>query len=235
MASPDEIISDARAYASGLVGIAESSLNDAISAVEWAREPQVNIVYAHLPAPPPATAALVAPTLAGITLDLPAQPSSALVFQDISAIEAGAAPTLTASAPTVELPNKPSGVAEFTALLPSINLSAQFPQAPDLIMPDAPTLVDRAEPIAPTTIIPTFTGVLPTDIPGAPTDLEGTFNAAYHTAAPEFIAMVNGHVDAQLAKLNPQYHAQMARIETQLAAYMDGGTGLNPAVENAIY
>ncbi len=235
MASPDEIIGDARNYASGLVGIAESSLNDAISAVEWAREPQVNIVYANLPAPPPATAALVAPTLAGITLDLPAQPSSALVFQDISAIEAGAAPTLTASAPTVELPNKPSGVAEFTALLPSINLSAQFPQAPDLIMPDAPTLVDRAEPIAPTTIIPTFTGVLPTDIPGAPTDLEGTFNAAYHTAAPEFIAMVNGHVDAQLAKLNPQYHAQMARIETQLAAYMDGGTGLNPAVENAIY
>lgn len=62
MASPDEIIGDARNYASGLVGIAESSMNDAISAVEWAREPQVNIVYAHLPAPPPATAALVEPS-----------------------------------------------------------------------------------------------------------------------------------------------------------------------------
>jgi hypothetical protein len=47
--------------------------------------------------------------------------------------------------------------------------------------------------------------------------------------------MLNGQVDAMLSKHNPRYHEQMAKIETQLAKYLEGGTGLSASVENAIY
>ncbi len=230
-----DVIQDARGYVKPLVDVANSSMADAISAVQWAHEPTIPSVFATLPAPPDGIKDLVAPTLVDITFDLPTAPSTNLTFQDISPIDAGGVPTLGVSAPSVNLPEKPSQLPEFQAILPSVDLSAQFPQAPDLIMPTAPTLPTRAEPRAPTTILPTFDGVKPTNLPVAPTDLEGDFNAAYHAAAPEFIAMVNGYVDAELTKLNPQYHAQMARIEAQLSKYLAGGTGLSPAVENAIY
>jgi hypothetical protein len=72
-------------------------------------------------------------------------------------------------------------------------------------------------------------------MPGAPTDHKEQFQAAYQGAAPSFIAMLDGQVDAMLAKFNPRYAEQMGRIETQLATYLQGGTGLAPAVENAIY
>lgn len=235
MATPTEIIDDARGYVSDLLTAAESSLDSAIRATENLGYTQLIYSGSTLPTPPPSTLDLSLPALGDVTLDLPSPPSASLVFQDISAIEAGLAPTLTAVAPTLVMPSTPSQLAAFTASLPSVDLSAQFPTAPSLIVPEAPTLPDRAVPTAPTTILPSFGGTMPTGIPTAPSDLEGSFNTAYHTAAPEFITMVNGHVDAQLLKLNPQYHAQMARIETQLTNYLNGGTGLNPTAENAIY
>lgn len=235
MPTPTDIINTQEAYVKTIVDVANTSLADAISAVEWAHEPIVPTTYATLPKAPDAMKDLVAPTLTDIALDLPTLPSTTLVFQDISPVDEGGLPTLSASLPTIDLPSKPSELPQFQAMLPSIDLSAQFPQAPDLIMPTAPTLPTRSEPTAPTTILPTFTGVKPTGLPVAPTDIEGDFNAAYHAAAPEFITMVNGYVDAQLTKLNPEYHNQMARIEAQLTTYLNGGTGLSPAVENAIY
>jgi FtsZ-binding cell division protein ZapB len=42
-------------------------------------------------------------------------------------------------------------------------------------------------------------------------------------------------MDALMAQYCPRYAEQMSAIETQLATYMAGGTGLNAAVENAIY
>jgi hypothetical protein len=235
MTTPTELIDDARGYVSGLLSAAESSLGSAVRATENLGYTQLSYTGSTLPAPPPSTINLTLPPLSDVSLDLPAAPSTSLVFQDIAAIEAGLAPTLTAAAPVLTMPNTPASLAAFTAQLPSVDLSAQFPIAPSLIVPEAPTLPDRTAPLAPTVTLPSFGGQMPVGIPSAPSDLKGSFNAAYHTAAPEFISMVNGHVDAQLLKLNPQYHAQMARIEAQLTTYLNGGTGLNPSAENAIY
>ena len=235
MSTASELITDARGYTGDLLESAESALEDAVRAVENVGYTRISFDPTALPAPPPAAIDLTAPTLTDIALDLPAEPSQPLTFQDISAVEAGTAPMLTASAPMLNLPNKPSELAGFMATLPSVDLSARFPSAPSLIMPEAPSLPLRAEPSAPTTTLPSFGGQMPTGAPSAPSDLAGSLSAAYHSAAPEFITMVNGHVDAQLTKLNPQYHPQMAAIETQLTRYLAGGTGLNPAVEANIY
>lgn len=235
MTQAADLIATAKGYTSSLLSSAESSMSTAVGAVERLGYTQLSFTGASLPAPPSATLDLHAPTLDNVPLDLPPAPSASLVFQDISAIDAGVAPTLSAAMPTMNMPNVPSQLAEFMATLPMIDLSAQFPTAPSLIVPEAPTLPDRTAPTAPTTVMPSFGGIMPTGVPTAPTDLEGSFSAAYHAAAPEFITMVNGYVDAELLKVNPQYHAQMARIETQLDTYLNGGTGLKPAVENAIY
>ena len=47
--------------------------------------------------------------------------------------------------------------------------------------------------------------------------------------------MVAFLVPAMVVKYNPQYQAQMAMIENQLAKYLAGGTALNKTVENQIY
>lgn len=229
------LISTARDYATNLVQGAESSLSSAVQSVERIGYTQFSYAGSTLPAPPPSIVDVALPNMSDVTFDLPSAPNSILAFQNIAPIDAGVAPVLTAEMPDLNMPSTPSQLAEFTAQMPSIELDALFPNAPDLIVPDAPILQERTAPTAPTTVLPSFGGQLPADIPAAPSDLQGGFNAAYHTAAPEFINMVNGYVDAELLKINPQYHSQMAKIEAQLSAYMAGGTGLKPAVENAIY
>lgn len=234
------LIQDARTYVKTLTGNSDDVLRAAqINLALVAPGPSV-LQYAAVPLPatPPSSISLTLPTLDTVVLDLPPEPGAALVFQDISAINAGTVPTLAATPPVIILPTTPSQLAAFTAALPPINTNIAFPDPPSaLINPliDAPVLVDRVEPARPQTLLPGFNAVAPTDSTVAPNDLAGTFDAAYRNAAPSTITMVNGYVDAMLAKYNPRYAEQMARIENQLATYLAGGTGLAPAVENAIY
>lgn len=235
MTQASTLITEARSYAQTMLTAAESAIDEAIGAVNWSGEPHIPVWVANLPDKPDMRLEVTRPLLQTVGLDLPEEPSSALSFQNISPIDAGNVPTLRGTAPIYTAPNKPNQLAAFNIPVPSVSLSAQFPNAPELLVPVDPALPTRTEPEKPLISIPTFGGAMPTGLPVAPANLDTRFNAAYHTAAPEFIAMVNGHVDAQLLKINPQYHVQMARLEAQLAKYLDGGTGLNPAVENAIY
>lgn len=235
MTVASDLINTAKGYATGLLGGATDALGNAIGAIDRMGY-SINFPGGTtLPAPPPDAINLKAPALDDVTTGYTSEPGASPVYQDIGYIDAGVAPSLAAVLPVMNMPNAPSQLAQFAQQMPSVDLSAQFPTAPSLIVPEAPTLPERTAPTAPTTVLPAFGGVMPTGVPAAPTDLEGSFSTAYHTAAPEFITMVNGYVDAELLKLNPQYHAQMARIETQLTTYLNGGTGLNPAAENAIY
>lgn len=191
-----------------------------------------------LPSTPPPSISLTLPTLGDVTLELPPEPANTLVFQDIAAIEAGNLPVLTATAPSITLPTAPSQLAAFSNTAPSINTSIAFPEPPDALLHplfDAPTLTDRAEPDKPQVMLSRFDALAPVDTTVAPGDLTGSFENAYRGAAPSTITMLDGYVDAMLTKHNPRYHEQMGRIETQLSTYLDGGTGLKPAVENAIY
>ena len=99
----------------------------------------------------------------------------------------------------------------------------------------APEISARDEPARPQTMLPAFEGQRPVDSTSAPADLQGTLSGAYRDAAPSTITMVNGYVDEMMAKHNPRYAEQMAKIESQLASYLAGGTALNPVIESAIY
>lgn len=232
------LLADAKAYVTTLTGEASNAMDEAISLTRAIGYVIPNIAPMNLPGTPPVPASVDAPVLDGISLDLPAEPANTLEFQDISEIIVGDLPELTATAPTIDLPTKPSTLAEFLQTVPAIDTNIVFPEPPSVLMNtliEAPASTERAEPTKPTVALPGFDAVAPTGMPAAPTDHEARFAAGYRSAAPTMISMIDGYVDAELVKLNPQYHIQMARIETQLATYLAGGTGLAPAVEDAIY
>lgn len=232
------LIQDARGYTSGLLTDAEDALSAAVDAVTASGFTALSYSGVPLPAPPTVPALLVAPTLDTVNLELPDEPDDTLLFQDISPIETGTVPLLTAAVPTLTMPNKPAALADFLADLPIINTSLVFPEPPsELLNPtiDAPVITARVLPTKPTTNLPGFSSVAPTDNTVAPTNLDQSFANAYSGVAPSMITMMDGYVDAMLAKFNPRFQSAMASIEAQLARYLAGGTGLDPDVEDAIY
>ncbi len=237
MATIDTLISDAKNYAAQLVTDADAALDTMQDTIDHIGYTNVTFPGLVLPDAPEIPDDLVAPTLSTIELVLPDEPDTVPEFQAISAIDAGTAPTLTATAPTITLPGIPSQLAGFTEVAPVINTSYTFPEAPAALdnVLTAPVLADHTVPDAPTIALPSFDAVAPANDTTAPTDLQGQFISAYAEAAPQFMAGLQGQMDAMLRTYNPRYFDQLSAIETQLTAYLAGGTGLSADVEDQIY
>lgn len=236
--SANALITDARGYAGTILTTATGAIDDAKAAISNMGYTIIGAPNVGMPDAPDVNLDLTLPALSDITVTMPTAPGTGPVYQDIADIDTTGVPTLTAAVPEVTLPNKPSQVAAFSDTAPAIVTDFVFPEPPAELsnpLPLSPTIADHAVPVAPQITLPSFNGVMPTNDTVAPTDLDITFGNAYSNAAPQMITMVNGYVDAQLAKVNPQYHTQMAAIEAQLTKYLAGGTGLNAAAENAIY
>lgn len=178
------------------------------------------------------------PSIDSAEFVLPPEPGAPPTYQDVGSIDTSGAPTLRASMPSLSMPSKPSELPGFHEQVPTINTDIAFPEPPDqLVNPTFtdPVIVDRAAPEKPTVALPDFNAVVPVNTALAPTDLDQKMEQSYRGIHPTMVALLEDHVDQFIAKMNPEYHSQMARIETQLQRYLDGGTALNPTVENAIY
>lgn len=191
----------------------------------------------NLPDSPDIPDALVAPVLDPVDLTLPSEPADVTQFQDISPIEVGVIPELKATTPTLVLPTLPAPLAEFTQTAPEIATSFDLPTAPDALDIEilAPSLTDRAEPMAPTISLPSFDAIGPTADLTAPSDLAAQYVAAYRDMAPQFVTALEARMNAMLLQHNPRFHVQRAALDTQLERYLAGGTGLSADVEDAIY
>lgn len=233
--SVESLISSAEARANTLLTGATDAISAATSAITNMGYTQVVFNPLTGPAQPAVPAALTPPTLFDVPFEPTDTPDGAPNYTVVQPFDAGTAPTFTAVAPTISSPNKPAQLAEFQQQMPALDLSVQLPAAPELIMPVEPTFSTRAEPTAPTIQLPTFDGIMPVDTAVVPTGLEANFAAAYREASPSMTAAIAGYVDAQLVKMNPQYHTQMGAIEAQLSKYLAGGTGIKAEVEDAIY
>lgn len=236
--SVEALITSAQGYASSIVSQAASAMSSASQSVQAVGFVVPVFTPVALPDAPPSEVNLTLPQSADISLDLPSEPGSTPVFQDIPAMEAGVAPMLTAAVPTITMPTAPAQLAEFHQQAPVINTSLAFPEPPSALMAplfQAPTLVDRAEPNKPQVMLSRFDTLAPVDSTVAPANLADSFDAAYRNAAPSTVSMMDGYVDAMLVKHNPRYHEQMGAIEDQLAKYLAGGSGIKPEVEAAIY
>lgn len=188
------------------------------------------------------------PTLAPISLppapqinevsqgNLPAQP----VRPQIGGIDTVAVPDLP-SAPKIDVsisePVKPSQGRSFELAAPQLNVLAQLPDAPDLIYVAPPNLnSDIVLPSRPNLARPTFAGERPNEVPTAPL-AAGDFEDSYRGASQMMQSALQGQIDVFMAKINPEFSPQMARLESRLAEWTSGtsATGIAPAVETAIY
>lgn len=238
MATVDQYITAAKTYASDTLRDGQSALNSAVQTINSVGYlmPYVDPLNLEQTLTPPVLESV--PDMLGANLELPAEPGEGPAYQNIGGIDTAGAPTLSATKPTLSMPVKPGQLPEFTQSLPTINTTVAFPEPPSQLtnpLVDEPVLTERAEPAKPLVSLPGFTAVLPRNDALAPTDLDQKMEVQYRGMAPAMMTALEGQVDAMLAKHNPQYHAQMARIEAQLQKYLDGGTALKPAVEDAIY
>lgn len=241
MSDVSALITAAQGYTNTLVSQASGAMLQATAAVSNTGYLIPTYEAAELPQDPPGDIDTEIPDLEPVLFEAPIDPPGPPTFGTVSmkVPEGGfIPPKFDEPKPVLELPTKPSTVAPFLERSPTIDTSFEFPEPPDqLLHPNIPepTLPNRNEPTKPQVMLPGFEGVRPTLDAVAPTDLEQTLSASYSTAAPSFVAAIDGYVDAMLAKHNPQYHTQMAALEGQLTKYLQGGTGLNAAVEDAIY
>ena len=243
MTQAKALIDAAKTYADGKADAADEILDDAIKAVEWAQ-------WTSFDLDPPSPISLTLPVELTHPPEPPeinihdlassdhAKPGNPPTLQDIDSIvseSVGVKPENKTEKPEFDAPDKPSQVDKFKDTAPKISNAFQVPTAPNWASFSAPILGQYTFPTAPQIMLPDAPDASIPDAPTAPADLAQTMQASYREAAPQFITLVNGYVDAELAKLNPEYHRQMARIEGQLTKYLDGGTGLKPEVEDAIY
>ncbi len=237
MATVDTIIDDARSYASSSQTAAAALVNSAQSAISGLGS-VFTISGPTIEAIPNVDLGIDVPTFQGVAFETGAEPTDPSGLQNLPSIGQDAVPTLTASVPTFNAPASPSALANFSGTAPTINTNLQFPTLPaelEGITFVAPTLTDRTAPTAPAIVMPTFDATRPTDDITPPTDLAEDFEAAYRNISPTMFAALNAQMDTLITRYNPEYHNQLAALESRLTDYVQGGSALPTAIEDAIY
>lgn len=241
--SAEQLIQDARSQAAALTAGAQAEMSNAgsqlssiyndgglavIDAVGQITLPELRDITFAVP-----------PALTHLTIDSSGAPGTAPQLSEVPDPMDGlsAMPNFNGVAPSISLPSKPGQVAAFTGTSPTVNTSFTIPTAPAglNLVPLEPTLGTYTIPTAPQLVIPVFSDTAPADQLPAQADYVGEFTSAYRDIAPTMSAILDSQLDTMLHKINPRYHGQMTAIEDQLDKYLAGGTGLNSAIENAIY
>lgn len=238
MPSVEEIYANAQTFAYDIQAAARFAVSDTLAAVanvKGADAPALDGSYRGVNFKWPEDLDKSTQLVNG-SFSMPVEPSVDVTVPTAMEIDASGAPVLTATAPSVTLPNRPSGVADWVGAAPAVTTDFVFPDAPAEIskpLPEAPELGTYAVPIKGgiargslddnSIVAPTFTG------------REGTIATARAEYSATLVAAAEGYVDRMLATYNPEYHTAMSRIEAQLQKYLDGGTGLKAEVEDAIY
>lgn len=241
MSNVADFINQSTAYANDMLNGAKDALQSATQAVNSINYREVK---AEIVTPPDGE-----PTIPDIDFSLPfsygeidATLEPAPVFSSnlvaIGDVDIGIAPELVATVPGLIMPSRPADISNFTGTAPVIVTDIAFPEPPtELENPSMtlPVTVDRSAPDKPEIMIPSFDALAPVSTAVAPTGMQEEMQHQYRNAVPEMVAVLDQQVDAMLTRYNPRFHEQMESIENRLQRLMDGGSGLTPAVENAIY
>ena len=149
----------------------------------------------------------------------------------------GSAPTLTAKPPaSVDTP-RPAELRAFTKVAPSMD-TIVVPPAPvalDQFDFTPPVLRDIQVPDAPVVALPEFSAQRPETNLAVPSDFAERFRFDFADQNTSMRSALEGAIDAQLAKINPQFHTQMSAIEARLSQYLAGGSALRPEIEDAYF
>ena len=202
---------NATTYASNAVGKANDLLDQMkTNAATLAGLPSVSGAIVGVSRSIGAFAAPTAPSVpANLTYTVPPAPVEPTMAA-IAALDTGTAPIFTANLPAINLDiAAPSALSAAAPAAPTLGTVA-LPATPTVTLPAVPTLLNITVPDAPLLSIPNFSPILP-----------GTPDAARNTFTFVEPAYTSGLLDALRARL--------------LDMVNNGGTGLSPTVEAAIW
>lgn len=166
----------------------------------------------------PALAALgPSPTVQSIVAAFPAAPSASL-----------------RAAPNVSEPVRPAQLEGFNKTVPTLNMPGA-PTQPESRQFEIPTINPVSMPARPVRASHAFSGSRPEAPENVPTQLDRQFEAQYRGAGPLMIDSIQAKVDAWLNTIDPTFTARRDSMSDKITAYLQGGTALDPMVENAIY
>jgi hypothetical protein len=237
MADISSLIEDARSFAASaneaaisLVGQAEAAIGSFSDGgyFDGGKTPSAPQVFLAAPLPefidPP--------------FQIDQEPKISQNLAQLPVFNAPTAPVNSAVRPNLSDPSAPAPLRGIGVSAPSVVTSFAFPSVPGPLQDinvTAPTLTAVTLPDRPTSQLPVFGSVAPTADLTPPADLEAQFNAAYRSIGPTMVAALDNQLTNFLHRYNPRYQEQLNALEDQLAKYLQGGTALSPAVENAIY
>ena len=237
MSAAKDLLDDQQKFITDLQDDSRLIQQDAQNAIRRVTPSFVGSVNYSPPTPFAGGSAPQPPNFQVVGLDLPQPVSPMGALDPIPTPNGDPAPTFTDTPPVLNFGTAPNQLPEFQGTAPTISTNFLFPNAPPQLGSSIapPLITDRAAPNAPIIASADFAEVAPLNDARAPSNLGGTFRTAYSDMSNTMLTEVNGRLDAYLTKINPRYTAQMERIEDQLTKYLDGGTGLKPTVEDAIY
>lgn len=235
--SVDALITDARSFAKDAFAQTATLVQTAESAIsEFTSTPLVISKFTLTEPEIPALDAVPEFNLPDTAM--PSAPVAPTIYTQLPTLDFGDAPVNTAVAPVLLDPAIPNQLRQFELTAPAINTDLAFPTVPDELQQITfapPTMGNYTAPDAPSLAMPSFDGVRPDDTLAAPGDYAAEMAANYRDIAPVMMDSLDAHTDQLLAKINPRFADQMNALEDKLSAYLAGGTGLAPAIENAIY
>lgn len=230
------IISEAQSMARDLADSAKESINGALKAFDTRIIPvtgnlNVNLGFDTL-------SFEKAPMFQGSEFREPTRPGEAPQARDIPSIDIGKGePGEAPVQPVVTDPNLPTALTMTVPSAPSLAVP-DVPDMPSILRSfefEPPKITDVVVPTAPKVSVPEFKATKPTLDLTPPEDLEEQFRLDFADQSHRLRSDLEASIDAQLAKINPRFHEQMAAIETRLAKYVEGGTALAPHIETAIW
>ena len=240
MATPQDIIDDARKYVSGLKEDAVSALNQARQNIDNSMTTVLN----HVKGPFAITGVnkliepsqVLPPDFDFIQLRLP-EPIGEMETQDtVPGYSQQVAPVFTSTAPRLVRPSTPSELDAFSSE-PPVPRFKDIPDAPQSLSDPLPSIVFAAHEI------PVMQGLSMPDKPNAPPVFSvaapGDLSAQLESNIDKYVTrgetLAHAYVDSMIAKFAPNHKAGMATLESKLTEFMTGGTGIPSEVEDAIY
>ena len=241
MASVDEILTEAKGYASSLQTAAAAAVQSAVSGM--GRPSAVGYGVTDLRGFRFDITEMSIPDVSLPVFDPPDPsaylPQDADAFREISDITLKEFPAFDAVRPTISLPDKPSALDSFAPSVPPINTNFDLPDDPNIRVVTAPTITDRTQPAKPSIALPSFAGTVPSAAsipPGMdPNSVEAMTRRVSGQFMSDAVANITPQVTSYIEVVAPGITAVLGAGEAQLATYLRGGTGLKPAVEDAIY
>jgi hypothetical protein len=233
MATPEDLINQARSDASGTYADAMAALYQGQAALEKF-QPKV-LPSVTTPAtftfnqpqprtPPKPTAVRIEPT------EPPPQVTGLVATPSLNIpLE----PTLTATVPglsTIQV----AELEPFAEEAPPIKTDFDFPRLTLPVMPAPPAPIVISKPLKPGPIDASLSLTPLTELPAAPSDMELDVDATISrvTATEDDLY---GRVTRFVATLDPAHADAMRRLNDMIDSMMAGGTGISPEVEQAIY